>query len=92
MLVSSFNLSQSFNYTSYLFYKKSVQNRDQFFLYMDLGLLCYESARSTLSSNWSLKVTSLSDSSLSLGRLLVQAYKLCTYEYVYVQYIMYIVQ
>ncbi len=35
MLVSSFNLSQSFNYTPYLFYKKKVQNRDQMFLYMD---------------------------------------------------------
>ncbi len=31
MLVISFNLSQSFNYTPYLFYKI----RDQFFLYMD---------------------------------------------------------
>ncbi len=37
MLVSSFNLSQSFNYTPYLFYKKTVQNRDQLFLYMDPG-------------------------------------------------------
>jgi hypothetical protein len=35
MLVSSFNLSQSFNYTLYLFYKKTVQIREQFFLYMD---------------------------------------------------------
>ncbi len=38
MLVSSFNLSQSFNYTTpYLFYKKTVQIRDQFFLCMDQG-------------------------------------------------------
>ncbi len=29
-----FNLSQSFNYTPYLFYK-TVQNRDKLFLYMD---------------------------------------------------------
>ncbi len=35
MLVSSFNLLQSFNYTPYLFYKKTVQIRDKFFLYMD---------------------------------------------------------
>ncbi len=35
MLVSSFNLSQSFKYTPYLFYKKTVQIRDQFFLFMD---------------------------------------------------------
>jgi hypothetical protein len=34
MLVSSFNLSQSFNYTPYLFYQKTVQIRDQFFLYI----------------------------------------------------------
>ncbi len=38
MLVSSFNLWQSFNYTPYLFYKKRlVQNRERFFLYMDPG-------------------------------------------------------
>ncbi len=37
MLVSSFNLSQSFNYTPYLFYKKTVQIRGQFFLYLDFG-------------------------------------------------------
>ncbi len=37
MLVSSFNLLQSFNYMPYLFYKKTVHFRDQFFLYMDLG-------------------------------------------------------
>ncbi len=35
MLVNSFNLSQSFNYTHYLFYTKTVQNRDQLFLYTD---------------------------------------------------------
>ncbi len=35
MLVSSFNLSQSFNYTPYLFLQKTVQIRDQFFLFMD---------------------------------------------------------
>ncbi len=35
MLVSSFNLSQSFNYTPDLFYQKTVQIRDQFFLYID---------------------------------------------------------
>jgi hypothetical protein len=35
MLVSSFNLSQSFNYAPYLFCKKTVQLRDQFFLYTD---------------------------------------------------------
>ncbi len=35
MLVSTFNLSQSFNYTPYLFNQKTVQIRDQFFLYMD---------------------------------------------------------
>jgi hypothetical protein len=35
MLVSSFNHSQSFNYTPFLFYKKTVQIRDQFFLNMD---------------------------------------------------------
>jgi hypothetical protein len=35
MLVSSFDLSQSFNYTPYLFYKKTVQIRDTLFLYMD---------------------------------------------------------
>ncbi len=34
MLVSSFNLLQSFNYTPYLFYKKTVQIRDQVFLYV----------------------------------------------------------
>ena len=39
MLVSSFKLSQSFNYTPYLFYKKTVQIRDQFFLYMDPDML-----------------------------------------------------
>ncbi len=33
MLVSSFNLSQSFNYTPYLLNKKRF--RDQFFLHMD---------------------------------------------------------
>ncbi len=33
MLINCFNLSQSFNYTPYLFYKKTVQIRDQFFLY-----------------------------------------------------------
>ncbi len=32
MLVSSFNLSQSFNYTPYLFYKKRFKSRDQSFL------------------------------------------------------------
>jgi hypothetical protein len=37
MLVTSFNLSQSFNYKPYLFYKKMVQIRDKFFLYMDPG-------------------------------------------------------
>jgi hypothetical protein len=36
MLVSSFNLSESFNYTPYLF-KKTVQITDPFFLYMDPG-------------------------------------------------------
>ncbi len=35
MLASSFNLSQSFNYTPYLFYENTVQIRDQFFLYMN---------------------------------------------------------
>ncbi len=35
MLVSSYNLSQSFNYMTYLFYKKTVQIRDKFFLFMD---------------------------------------------------------
>ncbi len=35
MLVSSFSLSHSFNYTLYLCYQKTVQNRDQFFLYVD---------------------------------------------------------
>ncbi len=35
MLVSSFNLSQSFNNKPYLFLQKTVQIRDQFFLYMD---------------------------------------------------------
>ncbi len=35
MLVSNFNLSQSFNYTSYLFYKKTVQIRDQYFMYVN---------------------------------------------------------
>jgi hypothetical protein len=35
MLVSSFNLSQSFNYTPYLFLQKTVQTIDQFFLNMD---------------------------------------------------------
>ncbi len=39
MLVSSFNLSQSFNYTPYLFFKKTVQIKNQFFLYMDPALL-----------------------------------------------------
>ncbi len=34
MLVSSFNLSQSFNYTQ----QKTVQIRDKFFLYMDPGV------------------------------------------------------
>jgi hypothetical protein len=37
MLVSSFNLSQSFSYKPYLIYKKTVQIRDQFFQYMDPG-------------------------------------------------------
>ncbi len=36
MLISSFNLSQSFNYTPYLFYKKTVLIRDPFCLYLDL--------------------------------------------------------
>jgi hypothetical protein len=36
MLVSSFNLSQLFNYTPYLFYKKTVQIINQFFLYMEV--------------------------------------------------------
>ncbi len=35
LLVSSFNLSQSFNYTPYLFYTKTVQIRDHLFLYVD---------------------------------------------------------
>jgi hypothetical protein len=35
MLVSSVNLSQSFNYAPYLFCKKTVHFRDQFFLYAD---------------------------------------------------------
>ncbi len=35
MLFGSFNLSQSFNYTPYLFLQKAVQIRDPFFLYMD---------------------------------------------------------
>jgi hypothetical protein len=35
MLVSSFNLSQSFNSTPYLFLQKTVQIRDQFFLHTD---------------------------------------------------------
>ncbi len=37
MLVSCFNLSQSFNYAPYLFFQKTVQNRDQLFLYTDPG-------------------------------------------------------
>jgi hypothetical protein len=37
MLVNSFNLSQSFNYKPYLFYQKTVQIRDHFFLYMAPG-------------------------------------------------------
>ncbi len=37
MFVRSFNLSRSFNYTPYLFYKKTVQIRDQFFLTIDPG-------------------------------------------------------
>jgi hypothetical protein len=37
MLVSSFNLLQSFNYTPYLF-NKTVQIRDKFFPYMDHDL------------------------------------------------------
>jgi hypothetical protein len=37
MLVSSFNLSLSFNYAPYLFGKKTVQKRDQLFLYIDPG-------------------------------------------------------
>jgi hypothetical protein len=41
MLVSSFNLSQSFNYIPYLLKKKTVQTRDQFFLHMDLELWMY---------------------------------------------------
>jgi hypothetical protein len=36
MLVNRSNLSQSFNYTHYLFFKK-LQNRDQLFLYTDPG-------------------------------------------------------
>ncbi len=40
MLVSSFNLSQSFSYTPNLFYKKTVQFRDLFFLYMD-PVVCF---------------------------------------------------
>jgi hypothetical protein len=40
MLISSFYLSQSFNYTPHLFYKKTVQIREPFFLYMDLALGC----------------------------------------------------
>ncbi len=34
-LVSSFNLSQSFNYALYIFCQKTVQIRDQLFLYTD---------------------------------------------------------
>jgi hypothetical protein len=45
MLVSSFNLSQSFNYTPYLFYKKTVQIRDTFCLYMDPGMPAYPSGQ-----------------------------------------------
>ncbi len=45
MLVSSFNLSQSFNYTPYLFYKKTVQIRDRFFLYMDHELSAWEEGK-----------------------------------------------
>jgi hypothetical protein len=42
MLVSSFNLSQSFNYTPYFFYKRTVQIRDKFFLYLDpVVLACF---------------------------------------------------
>jgi hypothetical protein len=35
MLVSSFNLSQSFDYAIDLFFQKTVQIRDQLFLYTD---------------------------------------------------------
>jgi hypothetical protein len=38
MLVSSFHLSQSFNYAPYLFCKKTVQIRDKLFLNTDLAL------------------------------------------------------
>ncbi len=44
-----FNLSQSFNYTPYLFYKKTLQVRDQFFLYMDPELEKTPVAPTTLS-------------------------------------------
>jgi hypothetical protein len=37
MLVSSFNLLQSFNYAPNLFCKKTVQIRDQLFLYTGPG-------------------------------------------------------
>ncbi len=58
MLVSSFNLSQSINYTPYLFYKKPVQIRDKFFLYMDLvERLCFLKERNaTRSTAWNTKL------------------------------------
>ncbi len=37
MLVSSFNLSQSFKYTPHLFYKKRFKTEINSFLYMDPG-------------------------------------------------------
>ncbi len=40
MFISGFNISQSVNYTPYLFYKKKVHIRDQFFLYMDPAGIC----------------------------------------------------
>jgi hypothetical protein len=55
MLVSRFNLSKSFNYTPYPFYKKRFQIRDQFFQYMDpvfhiwcRSLYCQQSASRTV--------------------------------------------
>jgi hypothetical protein len=53
-MISRFNLLQSFNDTPYLFYKKNIQIKDQFFLYMGPGCNSRQETKKLMNEWWDL--------------------------------------